>query len=336
MFAATGRISATDIRLRLDPEMIPVPPEAKMDAPVSVSAYGFGISLPRRNYRVDVFRREVRFQVSWIDYEVRFGSSNTKDYIRKDIDFRWARPLRVPKTLTIDVQTSGVLGIHQVRRKIIGYSLSSDSLLKIITFAPPKDTFYFSATGPVPEVCYREVCAIGATLQKNVDSHSWAFTAPQDVALWESDDGLSLLASQYTRKRMHDDPLQATRLSVSPMATELDTPQRTQFLKLLAIQWKTGIDVRVVEPRVVEDVFGSSRAGGGGFGSGFAAEWEWTDTGEPQSAQLYLEADRITFVLAKYREIALQSKPLSEYLQSAKVKFKVADILAVRNRIPDD
>jgi hypothetical protein len=344
-FLVSGPIGRYDVELVLDRQMIPLGPEyqggssLQLGIPLQVS---MDLSMARNNLHVDPEHRLVQFGITWFDLSHTWKSGRYS--VRKTIPFKWVSRLGVPNSVALNIKVRGVFGATILQERVIGFNLSSRTIIPVLFTTPSQKSFYFSNTGDLSLFGYRDVVRIGTALLNGGDRASWAFTGPDDTELWDSEVGTSMIRSQYRRILEGSGKEWVGRLALDPYELGVEGPQRARFSEMMEVQNLCGIDLRVVSPVHVERTTGSAHRVLGGFGAGFAAEWEWgKPLVEPESAVFHFEQDRIAALLGQYEEISAHSMSWNQYRllqgiaftpeQEARIMERVKQIKSVTKHI---
>jgi len=323
-FAVSGPIGRHDVELILDRQMIPLGAEYKGGQSVSLGfppQLSMDLSLARGDMRVDPEHRSVQFGITWFDLSRTWRSGRYS--VRKVIPFKWVSRLSPPNSIALSIRVRGVFGATILQERVLGYNLASNTIIPVLFSGPSQRSFYYSTTGDLSLLGYRDVVRIGTALLDGGDRTSWAFTGPDDVELWDSDVGTSMVRSQYRRILDANGREWVGRLALDPYELGVARPQRARFAEMMEVQSLCGIDLRIVSPIQVERTTGSAHRVLGGFGRGFAAEWEWGNPlVEPENAVFHFERDRISSLLSQYEEIAVHSVPWTQYKLTQGISFE--------------
>lgn len=334
-FAVSGPFGRYDVELVLDRQMIPLGPECQGGQSLSLGVpftLNMDVSLARNNLRVDPERRLVQFGITWLDPSQAWKRGHYS--VRKTVPFKWVTRLRPPDSVVLSIRARGPFGATVLQERLFGFNLASDTIIPVLCSGPSQKSFYYSTTSNLSVTEYRDVVRIGTVLLDRGDTVSWAFTGPDDTELWDSEVGASLLGSQYRRILQGNGAHSACRLALCPYELGLAGPQRARFVEMMEVQRLCGIDLRVVSPGHVERTTGSARRVLGGFGRGFAAEWEWgRHLVEPEGAAIHFEQDRIASLWAQYEEMVAHSVPWIQYKLNQGIRFPRDRSVHIQERV---
>ena len=322
-FEANAPLSWSTVRVVLDKSMVPLPPTFEPSGAVAISLDGPSLQLPILNDSVSPDDHLVTFRLFWVDVP---KLQRRRFTLRKQIAFRWRDSLAVPKQISFAVTIAGLLGRRIASFKVRGINVKNSPIYLISKRR--KSDFYFPTQESMPHLAYGDAWEVVSEVQDMDDSTGWAYTGPEDLIYWESDEATVYLSRQLARiwrSNFRDRP---TRMALSPVDLDISDSVLRRFLKILELQAVLGIEILIIRPRSVETTTGSHDVALGGFGSALGLRWVWIgepDQANSKKAALYLTRDSIAYLKEEYLDLARQATAWKLYKQQKQIQFLDAE-----------